>query len=69
MKVSATHVGHNRIVCNTIHGVLDILLDESTESGVLEVGSLGTEISRTVFPKLDDFITEDKTNCQDIHGL
>ena len=69
MKGSATHVGHNSIVCDTIHGFLNILLDESTESGVVEPGSLGIRISRTVFPKLDDFITEDKTNCQDIRGL
>jgi len=60
MKAWTTHVGHNAVIGNTRHGVLDVLLDESTESGVLKLGSLGTRISRTVFPKLDDFITEDK---------
>ena len=69
MKVWTTHVGHNTIIGNTRHGVLDILLNESTESGVLKLGDLGTRISRTVFPKLDDFVTEDKTNRQDMCGI
>ena len=68
MKAWATHVGHNTIIGNTRHGVLDVLLNESTESGVLELGRLGIGVSRTIFSKLDDFVTEDKTNRQDVRA-
>lgn len=64
-KACTTHVGHDRVTGNTGDGVLGVLLDESTVSGVIERGSTGIRISRTVFPKLDDFITEDKDNRQE----
>jgi hypothetical protein len=50
-------VGHDSATCDTGDSTLDVLLDESTESGVLELGRIGIRISRTVFPKLNDFIT------------
>lgn len=49
-----------------MHSVLDIFLDESTESRVFELWRIGTRISRTVFSKLHNFITEDKANRQEM---
>jgi len=43
---------------DTAHGVLDVLLDEGTESGVLESGVLSIGVGRTVLPKLDNLIAE-----------
>lgn len=68
MKVEGTHVGHDSTASDMRHGVLDVLLDESTESGVLEFGSFSVGISRTVVSKLDDLVTEGKANRQDKHG-
>jgi hypothetical protein len=64
----ATHVGHNRSLGDMRHGVLDILFDESTESGVLELGRVGIRVSCTVVPKFDDFVTEYKANRQEMRG-
>jgi hypothetical protein len=49
--------------------LLDVLLDESAVSRVGEQGSTGSGISRTVFTKLDDFITEDKAKRQEADGI
>ena len=40
------------------HGVLDILLDESTEPDVLKSRGLRIGVGRTVFPKFDNLIAE-----------
>lgn len=52
---------HDSAAGDSKHRSLGILLDESTESSVVKAGSTGIGISRTVFTKLDDFVTEDKT--------
>ena len=67
-KEWATHVGHNGPLSDTSHSVFDVFFNESAEPGVIELGRLGTGISRTVFSKLDNLITGDKTNRQEIHG-
>ena len=67
-KEWTTHVGHNGPLSDTSHSVLDVFFDESAEPGVIELGRLGTGISRAVFSKLDNPITGDKTNHQEIHG-
>ena len=58
------HVGHDSSLSNMCHGVLDIFFDESAEPGVIELGRVRTRVSRTVFPKLDNFITGDEANRQ-----
>ena len=57
-KGSTTHVGHDGSLSDAGHGVLDILLDESTEPDVLKCGGLGIGVGRTVLPKLDNLIAE-----------
>ena len=59
-KVGVTHIGNDRILCNTPNSVFRVLFDESTESGVVELGGSSIRICRTVFPKLNDFVTEEK---------
>jgi len=49
-----THVGHDGSLSDTSHGVLDILLDESTEPDILKPGGPGIGVGRTVFSKLDN---------------
>lgn len=61
-----THVVNDGIFRNAPYGVLDVLFDESTESGVIELGRPSIRIRRTVFPKLDNFIAEDKVNRQEM---
>ena len=68
-KGRTTHVFDDGILRNTPHRVLDVLFDEGTESGVIEFGGLSVRIRRTVFPKLNYFITEDKINRQGIRRL
>jgi len=65
-RVCVTHISHDGTTSNTRDSILDILLDESMESRVFELGRIGIGIGRTVFPKLDNFITEDKADRQDI---
>lgn len=54
------HVVHDGILGNTPHGVFDVLFDKSTESGITELGRSSIGIPSTVFPKLNDFVTDDK---------
>ena len=63
-----THVGHDGSLGDMSHGVLDVLFDKSTEPGVLKLGCFGIRVGCTVLPKLDDLLTEDKTNRQGIRG-
>ena len=64
----ATHVSHDGILGNTPHGVFYVLFDQSTESGFIELGGSSAEIRRTVFPELNDFITNDKADHQEMRG-
>jgi len=63
-----THVGHDISLGDTGHRVLDIFFDESAEPNVLKCGGRGVGVGRTVFPKFDDLVTEDKANRQEMHG-
>lgn len=48
---------NNRLLNNTRHCVLNILLDQSTESRVTEHGGPSIRVRRTVLPKFNNFVT------------
>ena len=68
IKGRDTHVGNDRLLSNMGHRVFDVLFDKSTVSGVIKCGGSSARIRRAGFPKLDDFITEDKTKPQGIRA-